>query len=117
MARFRQVTRTIEYTEATVMAVNTATSTVENVDIELSGTYDSDEKLLKAAQSECSSDDIKYVSVIDARVSEKTFCMPESMFIQNAMPLPVGKKLLTKKDFENYYNEVLDGDEAEEAVE
>jgi hypothetical protein len=51
------------------------------------------------------------VSVETATVQEKTFCMPESMFIKSAMVLPVGKKSLTKKDYERYYSEELEGEE------
>lgn len=114
MARFRQVTRTIEYTEATLMVVNTDLQTVENVEVELSGTFDNDDKLLKFAQETVAEGNQKFVSVISATVTEKTFCMPETMFIAQSMPLPVGKKALTKKDFEEYYHEEYDGEEAED---
>lgn len=113
MARFRQVTRTIQYTEAELMVVDTSSATVSNVELELSGTFDSDDKLIKASQ-ESLPENNKAVSVVSAKVLEKTFCMPESRFISQAMPLPVGKKSLTKADFENFYNEEYDGEEGEE---
>lgn len=113
MARFRQVTRSIQYTEATVMVVDTVSSIVENVSHEVSGTFDNDEKLLKAVQESLDSTH-KAVSVISAKVLEKTFCMPETMFIASAMPLPIGKKSLTKADFETFYNEQYDGEDEEE---
>jgi hypothetical protein len=110
MARFRQVTRTVEYTIADIMAVNTDTKEVTTESVTLSGTFDTNEKLLKEAQS-LLPENLKGVSVENAEVQEKTFCMPESRFIQDAMALPVGKKALTKKDFEEYYAEQYDGTE------
>lgn len=114
MARFRQVTRTIEYTEAVLMTVNTDLQTVENIEVELSGTFENDDKLLKFAQETVAEDKQKFVSVVSAKVTEKTFCMPETMFIAQSMPLPVGKKCLTKKDFEDFYNEEYEGEDGEE---
>lgn len=110
MARFRQVTRTIEFTKASIMAVNTTDESVSTVEVQLSGTFDSNEKLLKAAQDSLE-DGLTAVHVKSAEVLEKTFCMPETMFIENAMPLPIGKKTLKKADFEAYYAETFEGDD------
>lgn len=110
MARFRQVSRTVEYTEALVMCVNVSTQTVTHEAVTLSGTYDTPEKLLKAA-NEVLSKELKPVSVEEANVLEKTFCMPESYFIEHSMPLPVGKKQFCKADFEEFYNTSIEGDE------
>lgn len=112
MARFRQVTRTVEYTVASIMCVNVETKEVLTEEVTLSGTFDDNAKLLKESKSAIP-ENLTPVSVESATVQEKTFCMPESMFIKTAMVLPVGKKTLTKKDYERYYSEELEGDEEE----
>ena len=112
MGRFKQVTRTVEYTEADIMVVNTETQKVESKTVTLSGTFTDVNKLLKVAGEEIA-EPLKAVAINSSRVQEKTFCMPETMFIKNAMPLPIGKKSLTAKDFEEYYSQDFDEDEEE----
>lgn len=103
MGRFRQVTRTVEYTVAQVMVVDTTTQQVDTIEISVSDTYTSKDKLLKEVSKQVS-EPLKAVSIVNSTVEEKTFCMPETMFIRDAMPLPIGKKALTQADFEEYYS-------------
>lgn len=113
MGRFRQVTRTVEYTVATIMCVDITTKEVTSEDVTISGTFDDDNKLIREAKSVLP-EHLTPVSVENVSVQEKTFCMPESMFIKSAMVLPIGKKTLTKKDYERYYSEELEGDDEPE---
>ena len=112
MGRFRQVSRTVEYTEAVIMAVDIATQKVEHITVTLSGTFDTNEKLLKSANEQLEAGK-KGVAVELAEVQEKTFAMPETMFIEQAMPVPIGKRSLNKADFEAFYHENLEGDDEE----
>lgn len=102
MAKFRQITRTIEYTEATIMCVNIETQQISNVKVVLSLTYETPEKVLREAEKVIQLP-LKAVSVVSTKVIEKLYGMPETMFIKLAMPIEEGKNGATKEEYTKYF--------------
>ena len=102
MAKFRQITRTIEYTEAVIMCVNIESQQISNVKVVLSLTYETPEKVLREAEKVIQLP-LKAVSVVSTRVIEKLYGMPETMFIKLAMPIAEGKNGATKEEYSKYF--------------
>lgn len=102
MAKFRQITRTIEYTEATIMCVNIETQQISNAKVVLSLTYETPEKVLREAEKVIQLP-LKAVSVVSTKVIEKLYGMPETMFIKLAMPIAEGKNGATKEEYTKYF--------------
>lgn len=102
MAKFRQITRTIEYTEATIMCVNIESQQISNVKVVLSLTYETPEKVLREAEKVIQLP-LKAVSVVSTKVIEKLYGMPETMFIKLAMPIADGKNGATKEEYSKYF--------------
>lgn len=98
MGRFRQITRTIEYTEADIVCADLETNTIRNITLVLSGTYKSNDKLLLSAQAMLS-DTQKALSVDDMRTVKKSFCLSENEFLKLAIELPAGKNSMTKDEY------------------
>ena len=86
----KMVTRTIEETAATVMAINIDTAEVRNIDLTIPGTFDTTEDILKAAKKQESAT-VKYVKVVAVDVHTFLYGMPESVFIKYATILPPRK--------------------------
>ena len=87
MARKRMVTRTIESTKVTVMAIEVDTAEVCNKTYNLSGVYASDAKLLKAVQDAYDNDNLKNVHVVDSERIETIYGMDENKFLAMAVAL------------------------------
>lgn len=102
MAKFRQITRTIEYTEAVIMCVNIESQQISNVKVVLSLTYETPEKVLREAEKVIQLP-LKAVSVVSTKVIEKLYGMPETMFIKLAMPIAEGKNGATKEEYTKYF--------------
>lgn len=87
MARAKMVTRTIEKTEATVLTLNVLTAEPSNITVNLSGTFDTPDQILKAARKIAETDEVKLVAVVDTRVTSGRYGMPEDVFLTYAQPL------------------------------
>lgn len=88
MARARKVTRTISTTKVIVMCVDTETAKVDNYEVEISGTYKDDKKLMKEAAKVVETKTLKPVSVVSTEVIETLYGMDEQKFIEMAEVLP-----------------------------
>lgn len=88
MARTRMVTRTVTYTVATVLCLNTETAEPYNDTISLSGTFKDEKSILKQCKKLLENDTVSVAKVVDVRVAEKLFGMPEQEFISHAKELP-----------------------------
>ena len=86
----KMVTRTIEETVATVMAINIDTAEVKHIDITIPGTFDTAEDILKAAKKQESAT-VKFVKVAAVAIHTYLYGMPESVFIKYATILPPRK--------------------------
>lgn len=96
MARKRMVTRTIESTKVTTLALDVTTSEPQNMTYNLSGVYDNDTKLLKAVQKAFDTDVLKNVHVVSHETIETIYGMDENTFLAQAVVLdPVTRKPLT----------------------
>ena len=87
MARKRVVSRTILGTKAEVMTVNTVSQKIENVSYLISGTFEDDEKLLKALKKGNETDTIKLVQVVTKEPHNELLAMLEEDFIKMAKPM------------------------------
>lgn len=95
MARKRMVTRTIESTKVTTLALDVTTSEPQNKTYNLSGVYDSDAKLLKAVQKAFDTDVLKNVHIVSHETIETIYGMDENAFLAQAVVLdPVTRKPL-----------------------
>ncbi len=81
MAKPAMVTRTIEYTEVTILGLDLELGEPMQKVITMPGTYKDDAKLLKAAQAALDTDTYKAVSVVRSEVNEQVYGMTEADFI------------------------------------
>ena len=88
MARQPMITRTIQYTLAEVLCVNTQTGATFNETVTLPRVYKDDKHIIKAAEKVLDTETCKPVHVISATVKENLYGMPESTFIELAQELP-----------------------------
>ena len=88
MARERMVTRTISFTEVTVISMNIETVTPQNEVIRIAGVFDNDKTLLKKLKNRYETDLYKIVAITDTKVIEKLYGMSEEDFIEYAKELP-----------------------------
>ena len=100
MARKRMVTRTIISTVATCMCVNVEQGECINVTVEVTGTYTSEEKLLKAIKSTHESSTVKFVQVVEQHEKETLYGMEEQKFIEQAEILPPRPQKETESEAE-----------------
>ena len=87
MARERMVTRTINETTVSIMALDVTTANVSIQDFKLSGTYTADEAL-KACKKRYETDTLKLVHVDHITETEILYGMPEDEFMKLAKVLP-----------------------------
>ena len=93
MARKRMVTRTIESTKVTTLALDVTTSEPQNMTYNLSGVYDNEAKLLKAVQKAFDTDTLKNVHIVSHEKIETIYGMDENTFLAQAVVLdPVTRK-------------------------
>ena len=88
MARERMVTRTVDLTVAEVMCVDVTTAEVTIENLEVSGLYSDNEKLMKQLKRVYEDDTHKVVSIQKTDVKEILYGMTEIDFIKNAVILP-----------------------------
>ena len=82
-----RITRTVVGTKATVIAVNTMTLSAEKKDLTIAGTFDSNEKLLKALKKLYDNDTKVISAVLSADKFEELYGLDESIFMQYAVKL------------------------------
>ena len=88
MARTRMVTRTISFTEVSVITMNIETVTPQHEVIRIAGVFDNDKSLLKKLKNRYETDLYKIVAITDTKVIEKLYGMCEEDFIEYAKELP-----------------------------
>lgn len=88
MARERMVTRTISFTEVTVISMNIETVTPQHEVIRIAGVFDNDKALLNNLKNRYETDLYKIVAITDTKVIEKLYGMSEEDFIEYAKELP-----------------------------
>lgn len=99
MARKRMVTRTIESTKVTTLALDVTTSEPKNMTYNLSGVYDNEAKLLKAVQKAFDTDVLKNVHIVSHETIETIYGMDENTFLAQAVVLdPVTRKPLEQAE-------------------
>ena len=84
MARKRMVTRTIVATKATLLCLDTETAEPCNITVDLSGEFDNDKALLKAAKKLVETDVVKVAKVVKTEVVRMLYKMDEAKFMANA---------------------------------
>ena len=82
------VTRTVQYTVATVLALNTDTAEPFNETLHLSGIFKDTKAILKACKKLLDSDTVSVAKVVDVTTEEKLFGMSEQDFLMYAKELP-----------------------------
>lgn len=82
-----RITRTVTGTRATVIAVNTMTLSAEKKDLTIAGTFDSNEKLLKALKKLYDNDNEIISAVLSADKFEELYGLDEAIFMQYAVKL------------------------------
>ena len=82
-----RITRTVVGTKATVIAVNTMTLSAEKKNLTISGTFDSNEKLLKALKKLYDNDNEIISAVLSADKFEELYGLDEAIFMQYAVKL------------------------------
>lgn len=88
MARAKMVTRTMQTTHATVLAVDKTSAEVLHLDVDLPRTYKDEKSMEKVARKLVETDDVKFVSVESYTVEEILYGMDEAKFIKEAEVLP-----------------------------
>ena len=82
-----RITRTLTGTKATVIAINTTTLSAEKKDLTIAGTFDSNEKLLKALKKLFDNDNEIISVVLSADKFEELYGLDETIFMQYAVKL------------------------------
>lgn len=99
MARVRMVTRTVEVTKATCLVVDTLTSVCLEVVLEVSGTYKTNDEVLKAVKKAHELPTSIIATVKSTEVEEICYGMKEIDFIKSATRLdPTTRKLLEETE-------------------
>ena len=82
-----RITRTVVGTKATVIAVNTMTLSAEKKDLTIAGTFESNEKLLKALKKLYDNDNEIISAVLTTEKFEELYGLDEAIFMQYAVKL------------------------------
>ena len=82
-----RITRTVVGTKATVIAVNTKTLSAEKKDLTIVGTFDSNEKLIKALKKLYDNETEVISAVLSADKFEELYGLDEAIFMQYAVKL------------------------------
>lgn len=98
MARERMVTRTVVVTVAEVMCLDVTTAQVDIKDIEISGSFDTKDSILKSIKKAHETDTYKCVAVQDVTEKEVLYGMKEIDFIRLAKVLPPRNANSTEND-------------------
>ena len=87
MARKRMVTRTVQTTEAFILALNIESAEPQNIKVLLAGTFKDKASILKSAKKVAETDTFKLVEVVGAEIHEDLYGMSEEDFIKMAQKL------------------------------
>lgn len=99
MARKRMVTRTVTETKAEIQIVIIDKSEITTITHTLTGTYDSDEKILNLVKKAIETPNLKVVQLISKTTEEKCYGMLETEFIKVAQELdPPTRKAIETED-------------------
>ena len=82
-----RITRTVVGTKVSVIAVNTTTLSAEKKVLTIAGTFDSNEKLLKALKKLYDNDNEIISAVLTTEKFEELYGLDESIFMQYAVKL------------------------------
>lgn len=82
-----RITRTVVGTKSTVIAVNATTLSAEKKDLTIVGTFDNNEKLLKALKKLYDNDNEIISAVLSAEKFEELYGLDEAIFMQYAVKL------------------------------
>ena len=106
-----RITRTVVGTKATVIAVNTMTLSAEKKDLTIAGTFDSNEKLLKALKKLYDNGTEVISTVLSADKFEELYGLDEAIFMKYALKLDVKtrKPIETEKSQTEPQTEPQDG--------
>lgn len=87
MARKPMVTRTITSTKVTLMCVNTAAQTIEDVEIILPRTYKDKKHILKTIKATWNDENLVVADVKSYEEHTQLYGMPEEDFVKLAQPI------------------------------
>ena len=82
-----RITRTVVGTRATVVAVNTKTLLAKKKDLTVAGTFDSNEKLIKALKKLYDNETEVISAVLSAEKFEELYGLDEAIFMKYAVKL------------------------------
>lgn len=82
-----RITRTVVGTKATVIAVNTMSLSAEKKNLTISGTFENNEKLLKALKKLYDNDNEIISAVLSADKFEELYGLDEAIFMKYAVKL------------------------------
>ena len=98
MRKVPLITRTIQTTRVNVLCLDINQAEPFNKEVVLPRTYKNDEAVLKKAREIIDTEDVKAVSILSTTVEETLYGIPENVFIENAVVLPLRP---VKNDTEN----------------
>lgn len=88
MARTPMITRTIQTTKANVLCLDIVKGEPFNQVVTLPRTYKDEKSLMKQVELAINTGTVKAIHVVDTKVEETLYGMPEADFIAIAKPLP-----------------------------
>ena len=88
MARTPMITRTIQTTKANVLCLDIVKGEPFNQVVTLPRTYKDEKSLMKQVELAINTGTVKAIHVVDTKVEETLYVMPEADFIAIAKPLP-----------------------------
>ena len=88
MAREPMVTRTITATKITALCLNIETAEPFNKAVTISGTFNDEKSMMKAAEKLLNTETEKAVHIVSSEEIETLYGMTEQEFIQKAKVLP-----------------------------
>lgn len=84
----KMVTRTVVTTNCNVFGVNPNTEECIYKNVVLSGTFNSDEKTLKAVHKVLDTDDFTVVKIVGTVIKKELRAMDEDFFLNNSVVIP-----------------------------
>lgn len=84
----KKITRTVITTNCNVFGVNPITEECSYRECILSGTFKTDEKMLKAVHKVIDSEDFTAVKIASVEIKTELRAMDEDFFIQNSVVIP-----------------------------
>ena len=81
------ITRTFKVTKATCLCLDTDTAEPFNKTVEISGVFNDQKALLKAAKNIIENDTVVVARVVDVEVEETIRGMTQQFFLENSVPV------------------------------